>query len=598
MFRFHKQIQIAFAALTLAVPAVAQKTIPVKSLGTRSLIATPAGTAGSGAIDLSKELRREPDDELAQFKAGFGGQARVPASGVPSAASNSIASVNPGMIAFDGLNHADQRLAGGGNQFSLEPPDQGLAVGAGYVVEAINTALAVYNASGSRLTAPVTLSAFFGLAAEIDRNANPTVYGPFLSDPRCYYDSQTGRFYVTLLEIDVNPATGDLTNHSHVLIAVSTTSDPTAAWNLYQIDTTNDGTASTPSHPGCPCFGDQPLMGADANALVVTTNEFPIVGAGFNGSQVYAMSKTSLAAGTLGSVILFDNLPLAEGPAYSLQPATTPPGGTFETAAGGTEYMLSALDFNGTRDNRIAVWALSNTSSLNTATPAVTLTSRVLASEVYGQPPAAVQPDGYRPLAQIWESSLLGIKTPPIEKAPLLDTNDDRMNQVVFAGGKLWGAVNTILKPSNGPTSTGIAWFAVTPSIGTGGLSGAVAAQGYVAVSKATVMFPAIGMNKNGKGIITFTLVGPNYLPSAAYAPIDINGAGDIHIALAGAGPDDGFTGYALAGKPTRGTGRWGDYSAAVADANGDIWIATEYITPDPRTVLANWGTAIARVTP
>ena len=62
--------------------------------------------------------------------------------------------------------------------------------------------------------------------------------------------------------------------------------------------TTNDGTNGV-SHPGCPCFGDQPLIGADAKGFYVSTNEFPIFAAGFNGAQVYAMSKAALAAGTL-----------------------------------------------------------------------------------------------------------------------------------------------------------------------------------------------------------------------------------------------------------------------------------------------------------
>jgi hypothetical protein len=60
--------------------------------------------------------------------------------------------------------------------------------------------------------------------------------------------------------------------------------------------------------------------------------------------------------------------------------------------------------------------------------------------------------------------------------------------------------------------------------------------------------------------------------------------------------PDDGLTGYPI----VEGTnvGRWGDYSAAVADENGDLWFATEFIPGGPRTTLANWGTFIAKITP
>ena len=59
-------------------------------------------------------------------------------------------------------------------------------------------------------------------------------------------------------------------------------------------------------------------------------------------------------------------IPLAEGPAYSLQPATSPTAASWNTENNGTEYLLSALDFNATTDNRIAVWALTNTKSLDT----------------------------------------------------------------------------------------------------------------------------------------------------------------------------------------------------------------------------------------
>src|SRR6476659_6760748 len=49
---------------------------------------------------------------------------------------------------FEGLNFYQQRYARGGNQFSVEPPDQALCVGNGYVVEAVNDVLNVYNTSG------------------------------------------------------------------------------------------------------------------------------------------------------------------------------------------------------------------------------------------------------------------------------------------------------------------------------------------------------------------------------------------------------------------------------------------------------------------
>ncbi len=86
--------------------------------------------------------------------------------------SSAVAGSNPELaLSFNGLNHRDQRLANGGNnQCSLEPPDQGLCVGNGYVVEAVNSVIRVWNTSGSALTGVQDLNTFFGYPAAIDRS--------------------------------------------------------------------------------------------------------------------------------------------------------------------------------------------------------------------------------------------------------------------------------------------------------------------------------------------------------------------------------------------------------------------------------------------
>ena len=53
---------------------------------------------------------------------------------------------------FEGLNLYQQRYARGGNQFTVEPPDQGMCAGNGYVVEAVNDVFNAYNTSGKPAT--------------------------------------------------------------------------------------------------------------------------------------------------------------------------------------------------------------------------------------------------------------------------------------------------------------------------------------------------------------------------------------------------------------------------------------------------------------
>jgi hypothetical protein len=577
-----------------ASPSASGVTQHVKFVGKTSLsVSGASATTTSGSSSL--EIRKEPlaDEEIA--KSGHG-PLRVPADHTPKPAVSGVVTdgTAPG---FNGLSHRDQRLAGtgtyAGTQFSLEPPDQGLCVGNGFVLESVNTAFRVYQTNGTPLTDPIALNQFYQLTPEIIRGSSP-VFGDFSSDPKCYYDAPTGRWFATVLQADVDASTGNFTGRTSVLIAVSATNDPTGSWNLFKIDTTDDGNNGTPSHANCPCLGDQPLIGADANGFYVSTNEFPLFANGFNGAQVYAISKSAIESASSGSTlstVQFDagaiTTPDLGGIWYSIQPATAP-GAAYESANGGTEYFMSSLQFGpGALDNRIAVWALTNTASLGTSSPSLSLAHVVIDSEVYGQPPDSAQKPGPLPLANSFK---------PAEKLGFLAGNDDRMNQVVFAGGKLWSGVNTVVS-GDGPTRVGIAYFIVTPSDPSGTLSASMAKQGYIALYNDDVLYPSIGVNAAGKGVMTFTVAGPDYYPSAGYAKIDAtNGAGNVHVAAAGQLPEDGFTAYH--GFGGAGTARWGDYSAAVADENGNVWFSCEYIPNAPRTSLANWGTFVGHVTP
>lgn len=517
------------------------------------------------------------------------------AAEVPKVAGSAVVDSPGGATGFNGLDDYQQTNAGTGSyansQFDVTPPDQGLCVGSGDVVEAINLAIRVYTTGGAPLTAAVPLNQFAGVAPETINGGSP--FGPFLSDPKCYYDPDTARWFLTFLAFSVDPTTGAFGNTADQYVAVTQTSDPTGTWTIYTFPTTDDGTAGTPSDPGCPCFGDQPLMGADANGFYVTTNEYSITGPAFNGAQLYAMSKTGLETGANTTVTHLQPGSDASitstlgGVAFSIQPATSPASG-YETAANGTEYFQSALDFGaapalGTRANDIAVWNLTNTASLNTASPDPVLSAVVVPSEEYTQPPNAAQAPG----TLIVDNKLA-----------LLDANDDRMNQVVYADGHLWSGLNTAVKTPQGPTLVGSAWFVTTPATSAGGgLSAVLAGQGYLAVNQEDLLFPSIGVTSTGKAVIAFTLAGPSYHPSAAWAPLSLaSGAGPIYVAADGQNALDDFSAAKAFGGS--GSARWGDYSAAVSDPSGTIWMGTEYISGVERTPFTNWATFVAHVTP
>jgi hypothetical protein len=634
-----------------AAPVAAQGSRLIASAGTTSI----HGTAiGSDAV-ANPELRPgfEEDDEgdiqVDRPRPGFK-KGKFPKNPLdaPTVASSAVAGSNPEVaLSLQGLNGRDQRLANGGNQFSLEPPDQALCVGGGYTVEATNSVLRVFSSStGAALTGVMDLNTFFGYPAAINRATfpDPNSIGPNVIDPICLYDPGINRFVVALttLHVDEN---GDANGKNTMDVAVSNTGDPTGAWTVYHVPVQNDGTDGTPNH-GCtldgsaagPCFQDYPHIGSDANGVYITSNEYDLFGPSFNAAQILAFSKAQLAnhASSI-TVTEVENLSVDGSPGFTVWPAQSN-AGDYATDKNGTEYLLSTIAGDGSETGnptgtarRIGLWALTNTASLNTATPALGITSRLINSETYVFPPTSDQKHGSIPLGDCindtttptlfgpgcWQ--LLFVDEPDhdeVESTP--DSLDTRMQQVWYADGMLWGSNGTAVNVG-GEIKAGIAWYGVSPKInGAGKVEGQIKKQGYLALANNNLTMPAIAMAGNGKGAIAFTVLGEDYFPSAGYATVTSDGSvGPIHIAGAGLGPDDGFTSYkAFVGDPPR--TRWGDYGAAVTEGNA-IWLASEWIAqtctyaefypspPSPagfgscgatRTSLMNWSTRLSKLTP
>jgi len=542
---------------------------------------------------------------------------------------------NPKFVSgFEGLNLFQQRYARGGNQFTVEPPDQGMCAGNGYVVEAVNDVLNVFDSSGhsvlpdntstnivsgfpTDVNHAVDLNSFFGYAPAINRSTG--VRGPFVTDPSCLYDAATQRFFVVVLTLESTPG-GAFTTVNHLDIAVSQTSNPAGSWNIYRTNVTNDGSNIGGGNPG-PYLGDYPHIGADANGFYITTNAYPWCCNGFGGAQIYAYSKAQLAAGaanvsmqhldTTGMV----NAPSDAGstqPGFTVWPAQSPPG-SFNADNGGTEYFLSsnaadeathpAAGTGGNYvSNQIVLWTLTNTASLNSGSPALGLSTKLLPVGTYAIPPKQRQPGSGTPpglgvpqghcindtttatIAGVGCWRLLFVGQPAHDEVVSRpDSNDTRMQQVFYANGKVWGALDTALNPDGGQQRAGIAWYVVNPN------AGKVALSGYLGAAGHDFTYPSLAVLGNGRGIMAFTDTGDSTFPSAAYASIDANaGIGEWNDVPGGEGAaaDDGFTSYkSQVGNPPR--TRWGDYGAAAVDGNS-IWLASEYIAH--ACDYATWG--------
>jgi hypothetical protein len=613
--------------LVLVIAAAA--TVAMSGAGRAHLgSAGDSGALASGAVTpygssnlMKDEFAAEPrEGEAAGNVSAFAGT--ISTRSVARAAKNS-----PDFATgFEGLNFYQQRYSNKGNQFSVEPPDQALCVGNGFELEAVNDVLNVYDANGAsalpdntatnivsgfprNVNHTVDLNTFFGYPAAINRATG--VRGQFVTDPTCLFDAATQRFFVVVLTLETNPANGAFTTVNHLDLAVSKTSDPTGGWNIYRTDVTNDGTNTGGQNPG-PYLGDYPHIGADANGFYITTNAYPWCCNGFAGAQIYAFSKSQLAAGTPNVTMKhldtsgLVNAPSDAGatqPGFTVWPAQSAGAGDDDSAEnGGTEFFLSSNAADeaqkpvsgnaGTRtSNQIVVWALKNTASLNTPTPTLSLSATLVGTETYAAPPKQRQPGSGLPpginapqgfcINDTATTTIAGVgcwrllfngEPAHNEVISTPDANDTRMQQVMQAGGRLFGALDTAVNPDGGAQRAGIAWFVLKAN------KARLENQGYLGTAGFDLTYPAIGVTPNGRGVMAFTASGDALNPSAAFAPISRDGVGtwDVVPGGTGAAPADGFTSYkAQVGNPPR--TRWGDYGAAAVDGNS-VWIASEYV--------------------
>ncbi len=556
-------VLLAASFITLGtLPIVAHATVAGRDAGSNrsassSTIQGQAVLAGTGNIASAPTPAAGGVSTMnMSHRANLGGKpARSPLSAarMPVIAGEALSSNGTLLQNFDGVSDLDNANTTG---FILAPPDQGLCVGPleGYevVIEPVNISFAIYSTSGTELVGPLPLSYIYG---------EPNFPAEFISDPRCQYDKSTGDFFFTILAFNPNGS------ESHLDISVL---HQNGSFAVYRIDTT-DATGR-----GCPCFADQPLLGIDSQNLYISGNEYPINQPSpyFNGAEIFAISKSQLAANVTANFVEFPHLSDGGILIETLQPAIT-------AGSAPAEYFLhsftvDAFGNNSSYDNRLGIFALTNQSAVTAGGTPTLSNPTIFSSETYVQPNLAPQPSGV-----------------------MLNPDDDRMQQVQYINGKLYGALSTAVAIKNDATRTGIAWFQIKPSLkGALTVKASVTHQGYVGAAGTYLLYPAIAQGHKGIVEIGFSLSSTTLTPSAAYVvgtAADVTGFGPIFVAATGTGSyTDTFT--------CNGSGppgcRWGDYSWATIDPITDeLWFGAEYTPPLNRQISnANWGTRIFEV--
>lgn len=149
------------------------------------------------------------------------------------------------------------------------PPDCNGTAGPAHYMQTVNTTYSIYNKSGTLLAGPTNLNTLFN-------GVTGSTYND--GDPIVLYDEQADRWFVAEFSISGS--------NDYMLMAVSTTNDPTGTWYAYSFDV-----ADTP---------DYMKFGVWRDGYYMATNTY-------NGADIYVFERSQMLIGGTARGVAFDN---------------------------------------------------------------------------------------------------------------------------------------------------------------------------------------------------------------------------------------------------------------------------------------------------
>jgi hypothetical protein len=424
-----------------------------------------------------------------------------------------LESLAPAALAnFDGIS-----------QTAFRPPDCTVAVGPNDVMVAVNVDLVGYTKAGVQRFRWANFTALF----------NPVLpAGATMFDPKLAYDHYANRWIVCIAARRAAPA------GSWILLAVSQGSDPAGAYWLWATDARLDGGTVTNN------WSDYPMLGFDAQAIYVSTNQFAF-GGGFSYAKVRIFNRAELYAGGVGpshNIRWWDFWGLRNADdtlSFSSQPACHYQG----TGGNPPAYLVNALFPGG---SALTLWTLGNPVGLWTG-GAPSLARVAVACRSYDLPPDALQRDG---------------------GTTRIETNDTRLLNALFqsvAGTqRLWTThTSRVSWPGDAEARSMIQWYEIDVPTKT------VVQQNGFGLSGSHYYFPVIQTDIARNAVLAFGRSSAN-----EYGQFRQTGrrVGDAANTLQGSA-------LVKVGEASYNGGRWGDYFGVARDPSDarTIWMSGEY---------------------
>ena len=209
------------------------------------------------------------------------------------------------------------------------PPDPILAVGPNHVMALVNSALRIFDKSGT-------------LLKEISFNSwYQSVHSPVgFSDPQVVYDQFDHRWVMAGI---------NTSSPSQIYLSVSDDDDPIGTWYNWSLPGYKLGDSATAN------FTDHPHLGFDDQALYITTREFK-TSTSRNYSRVRIIPKAQLYANTAGAVTWNDLWDIRDPDVRAIAPDYIKP--TIVYGSPGVHFLVSASPYS--VGNYISLWTITN----------------------------------------------------------------------------------------------------------------------------------------------------------------------------------------------------------------------------------------------
>jgi hypothetical protein len=429
-----------------------------------------------------------------------------------------------------------------------QPPDQALATSSSWVLQGVNASFAVYNTTGTRqLGWPKKAKNFFG----VPNPGTCSPSGPFLSDPRAFYDPLDGRFWAAMLEVEGAFGVNSCAEKTIYWIAVSQTNNPNGVWNVYAFNMALGTTNAA----------DYTEFGFDQTAIYFSGNMFNRNGTIYEYAESFSALKSSMEAGLAVTAFGFTGFTANGVLVDTVQPVEN------ETSSGpGAGLLINSFNGNGdgthncfsTACSGVVVWAIANP-----GTASATVTGLIAStSKTYINPPSADQPGC----------------------TACIETIDTRITGTpVYQVGSISFALETAI--NNGTQNVpGIFWGLVQPTISGGKITNAsVTLNGTYAFSgDRAASFGALMQTKTGNLLMVFDTMSSTLAPSIMYATRLTTDIGGFEPAK--------FLKKSLVATSNS---RWGDYEATSYDgiATNNVWFASQF-----SGTTGDWATFIGKV--